>query len=82
MIEESGTPHEALKIIRLISNFTEPLMQKENYLKTINTPLMEVNSIMIRAYFRMTSSESTFSSAFRLLDNLEEICYLHVTQIV
>jgi hypothetical protein len=79
LIEEtSHSSKNALKLIRLISNFTEPLMQKESCLKTINTPLMEVNNIMIRAYFRMISVESKLSSAFRLKDNLEEICYLYV----
>ncbi len=82
LIEEAGDcPQNALKLIRLISNFTEPLMQKESCLKTINTPLMEVNNIMIRAYFRMISVESKLSSAFLLRDNLEEICYLFVLYI-
>ena len=82
LIEEADdSPQNALKLIRLISNFTEPLMQKESCLKTINTPLMEVNNIMIRAYFRMISVESKLSSAFRLKDNLDEICYLFVRYI-
>lgn len=83
ILEATGdNPHDALKLIRLISKFTEPLIQKESCLKTINTPLMEVNNILIRAYFRMISVESTLSSAFRLKDNLEEICYLYVRYLI